>query len=137
MCTIPNHEEYSMSTVQPSTQSFFSSTLEYIETPLIAVRDFVTPPLKFVAERIQNIWNFFEPYLASAGKFLTSKLGISLELLCLSIIPLQLSRTVDNKILSIALLAAGVLIAGAGGFILCSSGAISSFLPHVTPVVAV
>ena len=78
-----------------------------------------------------------QPYLASAAKFMSSQLGVSLELLGLSIIPLQLYRAVDNKFLSIALLAAGILIAGAGGFFLCSSGALPSFLTHVTPVTTV
>lgn len=126
-----------MTTVPPSTPSFFCSALEHIQAPFIAVRDFATPAVKFLAARVQNIWDFIQPYLATAGQFLTSKLGVSLELLGLSIIPLKLAGTVENKILSVALLAAGILIAGAGGFFLCSSGILPSVITNVTPVVAI
>ncbi len=126
-----------MSTVPPSTPSFFSSALANIEAPFTAVRDFATPAVNFIATRVQNIWDFIQPYLASAAKFLTSRLGVSLELLGLSIIPLKLAGTVENKILSVALLAAGILIAGAGGLFLASSGALPSFITDVTRIAAV
>jgi hypothetical protein len=110
-----------MSSVSEITQSFFSSAVEFIEPPFIAVRNFVTPTLKLVAEKIHNIWTDLLPYLESTAQFLGSPLGISLELFGLSILPLQLSRTGNDTIISVALLAAGILIAGAGGFLLCVS----------------
>jgi hypothetical protein len=126
-----------MSTVPTSTPSFIDTAVQLIERPFIAVRDFVTPPLQFLANKIQNIWSFLQPYFASAAKFMTSKLGISIELLALSILPLQLSRSVDDKLISTALLTLGVFMAAAGGFFLCSSGVLPSFITNVTPVVAV
>lgn len=126
-----------MSTVPPSTPSFFSSALEHIQSPFIAVRDFAMPGVNFVAARIQNIWELIKPLLTTAAQFLTSKTGVAIELLALSIIPLRLAETVNNKLLSVALLAAGILIAGAGGFFLCSAGVLPSFVTNVTPVVAV
>ena len=126
-----------MSTVPTSTPSFIDTAVQFIERPFIAVRDFVTPSLQFLANRIQNIWSFLQPYFASAAQFLTSKLGISIELLGLSILPLQLSRSVEDKLMSTALLTLGIFMAAAGGFFLCSSGVLPSFITNVTPVVAV
>ncbi len=123
-----------MSTVQPNIP-FASTVFEHLETPFLAVRNFAAPAVTFIAAKIQNIWTIIQPYLALTAKFLTSKVGISLELLGLSMLPLRLSGTVDNHILSIALLAAGVLIASAGGFLLGSTGVFPPFLNSVTPVV--
>jgi hypothetical protein len=125
----------STNAVPSTTQSVFSSVVNVIETPFIAVKNFVARPVQFIAQRIQDLWRILQPYVVATASFLTSRVGISLGLLSLSIIPFQLFRTADNKALSIALLAGGILMAGAGGFLLCSSGILPAFLPKVTPIV--
>ena len=65
-------------------------------------------------------------------QFLTSKVGISCELLFASIIPIKLSTAVDNKLLRLALQVAGVLIAAAGGIVLSSSGVLPPFITNMT-----
>ena len=126
-----------MSIAAQNVTSFVSSTLESIEPAFAVTLDVVVPKLQFVADRIQDVWNFLAPYLVSTAQFMMSKAGISFELLAVSLIPLHLSKTTDNKVVSAALLAAGVLIAGAGGFFLCSSGVLPSFLTNVTPIASV
>jgi hypothetical protein len=95
--------------------------------------------VSWVATKVQSVWNVCLPYLQKAGNFMISPLGISLELFAVSAIPLFLAQKLHHqKILSTALLAAGILTAGAGGFFLATSGVIPvpSFLSNVTPVVA-
>lgn len=108
--------------------TIISSTLDQIEPTYSLTRDYLTTPLKALASTVQTIWETVKPYLVAFAQFMTSQTGISLELLGLSFIPLKIAQGVDDRIISTALTAAGILIAGTGGFMLNSSGALSSFL---------
>lgn len=107
------------------------TVLAQIEPSFTLTRDFLAPAMKSLADKVQCIWETIVPYLVSFAKFATSQLGISLELLGVAFIPLQIARATDDKILSTALIAAGILIAGAGGYFLCSSGAITAAISNL------
>ena len=107
------------------------TVLAQIEPSFTLTRDFLAPAMKSLADKVQSIWETIVPYLVSFAKFATSQLGISLELLGVAFIPLQIARATDDKILSTALIAAGILIAGAGGYFLCSSGAITAAISNL------
>jgi hypothetical protein len=112
------------------------SFLAQLEPTFTLTRDFIVPPMKALAEKVSTIWQAIVPYLIEFAKFATTKLGISLELLGVAFIPLQLARATDDKTLSTALIAAGILIAGAGGYFLCSTGAIPAAISHLFGAVA-
>lgn len=120
-----------MSTEVTQTIQNAPSFLTQIEPTFSLTRDFIVPPVRALADKVSSIWQTIVPYLIEFAKFATSQLGISLELLGVAFIPLQLARAMDDKILSTALIAAGILIAGAGGFFLCSSGAIPAAISHL------
>ena len=107
------------------------TVLAQIEPSFTLTRDFLAPAIKSLADKVQSVWETIVPYLVSFAKFATSQLGISLELLGVAFIPLQIARATDDKILSTALIAAGILIAGAGGYFLCSSGAITAAISNL------
>ena len=111
-----------------------SAALDQIEPTFELTRDYLVPPLKTLADKVQTIWTAVQPYIVAFVQFATSQIGISLELLGLSFIPLKMAQAVDDKVISTALTAAGILIAGAGGFMLNSSGALSTILTTLSKV---
>jgi hypothetical protein len=130
----PVTPRHPMSEVTQSIQNaptLLTSTLAQIEPTFALTRDFLATPIKALADKVQSIWQTIVPYLVSFAQFATSQLGVSLELLGIAFVPLQMARAIDNKILSTALIAAGILIAGAGGYFLCSSGAISAAISNL------
>ena len=117
-----------MSGATPSIQApgFLAPVLTQFDPTIALTKSFLVPRLSGLISKIQAIWQAVLPYLTAVARFATSTLGVSLGLLGASFVPLQWARATDDKVLSTALIAAGILIAGAGGYFLCSSGAISS-----------
>ena len=72
-------------------------------------RNFVTPAVTFIGTRVQNVWNFVQPYFASTGKCLATEGGAVVGLMTLSMISGGLSPGVENRALRIALIAASIL----------------------------
>ena len=120
--------------VSQSGRSFLDS-LAKLEPTRALTKGFPGTWLSKIATIVNTVWQKVLPYLTTAAtaiaKFATSTLGVSVELLGASFVPILLARETDNKILSTALIAAGVLIAGAGGYFLCSSGVISSAISSI------
>jgi len=110
-------------------QEVWNATIGRVTTHL-------TPVVQGVSESIQGIWKLVSPTLEAVVSFAQTKLGISVGLIGFAIIPLCLAgMTEKNTPLSIALLAAGVLSAAAGGAFFVASGILSNILPAIPGLV--
>ena len=106
--------------VSPSTWTGFLEPMRTLTTK------YIVPPLKALASKVDAVWQAVLPYLTKIAQFAMSKLGIASELFGTALVVSLLGHSTNNKVVSTACTVAGILIAGAGGYYLCASGALSA-----------
>ena len=95
--------------------------------PMLALTDkYVGPSLRALASKADAVWQAVLPYLTKGVQFAISKHGVAFDLFGASVVVSLLARKVNSRVVSTALTVAGLLIAGAGGYFLCSSGVLPS-----------
>jgi hypothetical protein len=107
--------------------SLFESGFTHVQDTFIAVKNFLSPVVVFLAHRVKELWIISEPYVQAFGIFLSTKLGIGIACISIAILPISLSRTITNKVVATITLIGGIAIALTGFYFLGSVGVLPAF----------
>lgn len=106
----------------PLRNSASAWTVDWFQPMRTLTNKYIIPPCKALASKVDAAWHASLPYLTKAMNFVASKGGIGFGLLVAAVV-ISLSATqVNNKLVSTALIVAGLLIAVAAGYFICASG---------------
>ena len=89
------------------------------------VNNTVSPALQTLNEKVSAAWTAAQPYFDIIWEFVKSKLGMSMILLASAVAFVKISQNIEDRIVSVAVLALGLAAMGASGALLVGSG----FLP--------
>ncbi len=101
-----------------SISSFVQTAVEYGSMACVTAYTTAQPYMADAVQRIQGLWEAILPYLQVFVDFSSTRFGLSIDLLALSIVPFAISGCTKSTAATVALIATGVLMAGAGAFLI-------------------
>jgi hypothetical protein len=98
--------------------SYIQTAADYVGATCVTAYSTAKPYLEALVQRIEDIWaTVLLPALQSFVAFSSTRFGLSVDVLALSVVPFALSRFPKNTAAQIALVGTGVLMVATSAFL--------------------